>query len=241
MYIKDIEPIGDIGVELLEKENAEEIIDEIIDEIIEEPLKKPIKAFYKKGIKTVMSSANKNNIVPKGEKPKNKEDVKGEYLFLDRGTFEDAGVGYTWIMLDFDTLSVENKEILLKLEEREDENGNKVGEEAIWFVHPTIMGNIDYQMKTGRFNYSLLGPSAKDEKPIEIVKVDPQYVKFEDKAIILPYNNRYPANTVILRMPVNENTAVEEVEEYFCKIAELLKSQRIKEVENNIEDEGRDI
>lgn len=235
MYIRDIEPIGDIGVELLDKENAEEII----DRIIEEPLKKPIKVFYNKGIRTVMSSANKNNIVPKGEKPKNKEDVKSGYLFLDGSTFEDAGVGYAWIMLDFDILSDKNKEMLFRLEERKDEKGNKVGEEAIWFVHPTIMGNIDYQMKTGRFNYDLLGPSAKDEKPIEIVKVDPQYVKFEDKAIILPYNNRYPANTVILRMPVNENTKVEEVEEYFCKIAELLKSQRIKEVENNIEDEGR--
>ena len=237
MYIKDIEPIGDVGVELLKKENAEEII----DRIIEEPLKKPIKDFYSKGIRTVMSSANKNNIVPKGEKSKKKEDVKSGYLFLDGATFEDAGVGYAWIMLDFDTLSYENKEMLFRLEERTDENGNKVGEEAIWFVHPTIMGNIDYQMKTGRFNYSLLGPSAKDEKPIEIVEVDPQYVKFEDKAIILPYNNRYPANTVILRLPVNENTTAEEVEEYFCKIAELLKSQRVKKAEKNREDEGIEI
>ena len=237
MYIKDIEPIADIGLELLDKENAEEII----DKIIEEPLKEPIKAFYKKGIRTVMSSANRKNLVPKGEKTKKKEDVSGsgQFLFLDAPTFEDAGVGYAWIMLDFDTLSNENKEIILRLEEKEDQKGNKVGGEAIWFVHPTIMGNIDYQMKTGRFNYDLLGPTAKDEKPIEIVKVDPQYVKFEDKSIILAYNNRYPTNTVILRMPVNEETKVKEVEEYFCKIAELLKSQRTKEVENNREDEGR--
>ena len=237
MYIKDVEPIGNVGEELLDKENAEEII----DKIIEEPLKKPIKSFYKKGIRTIMSSANKNNVVPKGGKPKKKKDVSGnsQYLFLDGPTFEDAGIGYAWIMIDFDTLSVENKEILLKLEERKDEKGNKVGEEAVWFVHPTIMGNIDYQMKTGRFNYSLLGHTAKDEEPIEIVKEDPQYVRFEDKAIILKYNNRYPVNTVVLRMPVNDETTVEKVEEYFCKIAELMKSQKTKEVENNIEDEGR--
>lgn len=228
MYIKDIEPIGDFGVELLDKENAEEIV----DKIIEEPLKKPIKAFYKKGIRTVMSSANKNNIVPKGEKPKNKEDVKGKYLFLDRGTFEDAGVGYAWIMLDFDSLSDENKTMLFRLEERTDENGNKVGEEAIWFVIEA------YGKNQFHFTFAPNGEINGIEKDLEY---DEGYLKFKERAIHLVYNNRYPANTVILRMPVNENTTVEEVEEYFGKIAELLKSQRVKKVENNIEDEGIEI
>ena len=122
MYIKDVEPNGSIGINLLDKINAEELI----DRMIEEPLKKPCQAFYKKGIKTVMSSANKNNIVPSGEKPKRKEDVKGRWIFLDSPTFEDAGVGYAWIMLDFDDLCDENKEILLRLEERKDENEENV-------------------------------------------------------------------------------------------------------------------
>ena len=237
MYIKDVEPNGAIGVDLLDKTDAEEII----DRIIELPLRRACKEFYKKGIKTIMSSANKNNIVQEGGSPKRKKDVSGksQHLFLDGPTFEDAGVGYAWIMIDFDTLSDENKEKLLRLEERKDENGNKVGEEAIWFVHPTIMGNIDYKMKTGRFDYRLLVPVAEDENPIEIVPVEQNYVDFEDKAIILAYNNRYPANTVILRMPVNEDTTAQEVEEYFCKISELLKEQKVKTVENNIENEGR--
>lgn len=240
MYIKDIEPIEDIGVELLEKENAEEII----DRIIEEPLKKPIKAFYKKGIRTVMSSANKKNIVPMGKKPKKKEEV-AEISLENNSDFRDAGVGYAWIMLDFDTLSDENKEMLLRLEERKDEKGNKVGEEAIWFVHPGLMGNIDYMLKTGRLDPNLVLAATENDmniKPVEIVPAEQNYVDFEDKAIILPYNSeRYPENTVILRMPVDENTTVEEVEEYFCKMAELLKSQRVKKVENNIEDEGIEI
>ena len=225
MYIKDVEPNGAIGVDLLDKNDAEEII----DRIIEIPLRKPCKDFYKKGIRTIMSSANKNNIVPQGKTSKKKKDVsgKGQYLFLDGPTFEDAGVGYAWIMLDFDTLSDENKERLLRLEERQDENGNKVGEEAIWFVHPTIMmGNINYQMKTGRLDPQFVIAATKNDKdinPIEIVPVEQNYVDFENKAVILRYNNRYPANTVILRMPVNEETTVDEVEEYFCKIAELLK------------------
>lgn len=226
MYIKEVEPIGDVGIELLEKENAEEII----DKIVEYPLRKPCKIFYKKGIKTVMSSANKNNIVPKGEKPKNKEDVKDEYLFLDRGTFEDAGVGYAWIMLDFDSLSDENKTTLFRLEERTDKKGNKVGEEAIWFVIEA------YGENQFHFTFTPNGEINGIEKNLEH---DERYLKFKEKAIHLVYNNRYPANTVILRMPVNENTTVEEVEVYFSKIAELLKSQRIKEIENNREDEGR--
>lgn len=240
MYIRDVEPNGAIGVDLLDKIDAEEII----DRLIEEPLKKPCKEFYKKGIRTIMSSANKNNIVPNGESPKKKKDVSGksQHLFLDGPTFEDAGVGYAWIMLDFDTLSDENKESLLRLEEREDDKGNKVGEEAIWFVHPTIMGNIEYRMKTGRLDPELVIAATKNDKdikPVEIVPVEQNYVDFENKAIILRYNNRYPENTVILRMPVNESTTVEEVEEYFCKIAELLKEQKIKTVENNMENEGR--
>ena len=241
MYIKDVEPNEAIGVDLLDKTDAEEII----DRIIELPLRKPCKDFYKKGIRTIMSSANKNNIVAEGKTPKKKKDVSGksQHLFLDGPTFEDAGIGYAWIMLDFDTLSDENKECLLRLEERKDENGNKVGEEAIWFVHPTIMmGNIDYQMKTGRLDPKLVMAATQkdtDINPVEIVPVEQNYVDFENKAIILAYNNRYPANTVILRMPVNESTTVEEVEEYFCKIAELLKEQKVKTLENNIENEGR--
>ena len=213
MYIKDVEPNGSIGINLLDKINAEELI----DRMIEEPLKKPCLSFYRKGIKTVMSSANKNNIVPSGEKPKKKEDVKGGWIFLDSPTFEDAGVGYAWIMLDFDNLSDENKEILLRLEERNDENGNNVGEDAIWFVHPTISPIIHRRESE-----------------------DQNYIDFESKAIILGYNDRYPENTVILRMPVNGNTTADEVEEYFSKMAELLKAQRVKEVENNEKDKGRE-
>lgn len=239
MYIRDIEPNSSIGINLLNKANSQELI----DRIIEEPLKKPCKDFYRKGIRTVMSSANKNNIVPKGKKPKKKADVAGrdQYFFLDPPTFEDAGVGYAWIMIDFDTLSSENKKIILELEAREDSDGNKVGEEAIWFVHPTTMGNIDYKMKTGRFDYRLLDiPVAEDEKPIERIEPDPQYIQYEDKAIILAYNDRYPVNTVILRRSIDENTTIEEVEEYFCKISELLKNQRTQNIEiNNMEYKGK--
>ena len=233
MYIRDIKPIDYFGINLLNIESPEAIM----ENIIEEPLKKPCKTFYKKGIRTVMSSANKNNIVQVSKK---KKDLVPE-IYLDASTFEDAGKGYAWIMLDFDSLSDENKDTLFQLEEKVDENGNKVGEEAIWFVHPTKIGNIDYMMKTGRISYDLVDSSISDEASAEKVKVDPRYKKFEDKAVILTYNNRYPSNTVILRRPVGEETTVEEVEDYFMQIAELLKDQKEidKPIKDNKEDEGR--
>lgn len=82
MYIRDIEPNSSIGINLLNKANSQELI----DRIIEEPLKKSCKDFYRKGIRTVMSSANKNNIVPKGEKPKKKADVAGRDQYFFRPT-----------------------------------------------------------------------------------------------------------------------------------------------------------
>ncbi len=258
MFIRDIEPINNVGINLHQKENAEKVI----DEIIEEPLKKACKIFFRKGIKTVMSSANKNNIVKEGEKPKKKEDIlnhdsnKEQFLFdtsklesvalctgctcygnrLDVPTFEDAGIGYAWIMIDFDSLSNVNKEIILKLESIADANNKQIGEDMVWFVHPTKIGNIDYMMKTGKLDYSLV-ESVLDENVqfVEKVEVDNRYVEFERKSIILQYNNRYPINTVILRQAINQDTTVEEVESHFCKLAELFKSQK----QQNINAKGK--
>lgn len=38
----------------------------------------------------------------------------------------------------------------------------------------------------------------------------------------------YPMQTVILRMPINEQTRVEEVEEYFVQFAKSFKSQTLE-------------
>lgn len=141
MLIKDIEPIKDIGIDLLKKQNA----DEIIDKIIEAPLRSACKILRQKGIKTVMSSANKNNVLQPGEKRKEKEDVKDDWMYCCDTSFIDAGC-------------------------------------------------------------------------------------------ILSYNNRYPESTIIVRMPVTEQTTADEVEEYFVKFAEVLKEQN---KEKEFEDEER--
>ena len=63
MLINQIEPINEAAINLLEDDTTN-----IIDKIIELPLRKACKIFKEKGIETVMSSANKNNVLKSGEK-----------------------------------------------------------------------------------------------------------------------------------------------------------------------------
>ena len=212
MLIKEVEPNDYRGVNLLNIDRPESLM----ERIIEQPLLNACKIFKDKGIETVMSSANKNNLLKPGEKPKEKEDLSGDgqQWFLEHPIYEDAGRGYAWIMLNFQTLSEENRQWLFSLEERKGENGEPIGEKAVWFIEPNIFG---------KFN-SINGIRSE---------------KFEEKKIILGYNDGlYPRQTVMLRMPINENTTVEEVDSYFSKLAENFKSQILekkKEVPEDIE------
>lgn len=232
MLVKDVEPIGNVGENLLNISNY----DEIIDKIIEKPLRNSIKIFRQKGIKTIMSSCNKNNILKFGERRKEKEDIKGKEIFFNSPTFEDAGKGYAWIMLDYESLADENKDMLFKLEERKNELGENIGEKGVWFVQPCVMGNLFYQLRCGKINYEEIKDFLEeDEKDsFKDIKLDKRLKKFEEKSIILKYNNRYPALTVIIRMPIDENTTLEEVDKYFCKFAESFKEQN-QEIEKDEE------
>ena len=103
MLITEINPIENVGVDILEKENPEKII----DEVVELPLRRACKIFAKKGIETLMSSANKKNVLKKGEEPVEKEDIdrKNRIIGLEPPNFEEAGRGYAWIMISFESLS----------------------------------------------------------------------------------------------------------------------------------------
>ncbi len=219
--IKDIKPIDYVGRNLLNISNFEDII----DNIVELPLRNACKIFRRKGIETVMSSANENNVLRNGQKPLERENVSGNrnFLFMSKleytpkydGTdiiyqpdFEDAGKGYAWIMINFETLSNENKDLLFELEEEKDERGENVGEKIIWFVKP---------------NRTSLIRSGQNEPD------DDRSKKFKHRSIELNYNNRYPKRVVILRFPVNEDTRVKEVAEYFKNMAEKFREQNREE------------
>ena len=212
MLIREIEPNDYRGINLLNIEKPESLM----ERIIEPPLVNACKIFKDKGIETVMSSANKNNVLKPGEKAKEKEDVygNGQQWFLNHPTYEDAGRGYAWIMLNFQTLSEANREWLFSLEERKSENGEPIGEKAIWFIEPN--------------NFSIFN----SKKGVDSSK-------FNEKKIILGYNDGlYPRQTVILRMPITETTTSQEVDEYFLTLAETFISQvpeKKKEVLEDIE------
>ena len=202
MLISEIKPIGKVGKNLLENKNAEEII----KTIIEKPMQKACLACKKKNIETSMSSANKNNIVKKGKTRIDKKDVIEKLEKNKTQTFLEAGKGYAWLMLNYNTLSDENREILFKLEET-------YGEDSIWFVKSCYVETMNKLRKPFKL------------KPL-IETFDDTYANiFKEKQMILMYNNKYPRRSVFIRMPIDENTTVEDVELYFDEIISKLKTQ----------------
>ena len=193
MLVEEIKPIGKIGKNLLNTDNA----DELIDKIIEEPLKKACKIFKNKNIETNMSSANRKNLLKKGQKRIEREDLKLDDKFhLFGPNFTVAGKGYAWIMMNYDKLSNSNKEKIFELQ-------NRLSEKRIWLVYS--MYYVKYHTEENEYN---------DYKK-----------RFDEKSFRLVYNNKYPRRAVFIRMPISNETSVEEIEEYFCQIANEMEQQ----------------
>ena len=204
MLISEIEPIDYRGVNLLNFDATTKYI----EGIIELPLRNACKIFKQKGIETVMSSANKNNLLSYGESPIERDEVLQKEAPSTRLSYEAAGKGYAWIMLNFDTLSEENKQWLFSLEERKNDVGEQIGQKAVWFAHP----------------YELPKHLQKSEE-------------FEKKRVLLSYHDGlYPKSSVFLRMPLTNQTTAEEVDSYFSQLAESFKSQTRENKKGNFID-----
>lgn len=202
MLVNEVKPIGKVGKNLLENKNA----DEIIEIIIEKPLQKACKACKDKNIETVMSSANRNNIVKNNKKEIKRKDVIELANKNKVQTFLQAGKGYAWIMLNYNTLSDENRKILFDLEK-------EYGEDSIWFVKSNYVEFLNAIRKPFKL-----------KKIIE--KFDDKYAEqFKEKQLILMYNNKYPRRSVFIRMPIDKETQVEEVEAYFDELISRLVKQ----------------
>ena len=193
MLISEIKPIGKVGKNLLKDKDA----DNIIDKIIELPLRKACKIFKNKNIETNMSSSNKKNLPKNGNKRIEKENLKLDDKFHYFGPdYRSVGKGYAWIMINFDTLSNNNKEKIFELQ-------NRLTEKCIWLVYS--MYYVKFHTQEDEYN---------------------EYKKrFDEKSFRLIYNNKYPRRAVFIRMPISTDTTVEEVEEYFCKIANEMTQQ----------------
>lgn len=202
MLVSEVKRIGKVGKKLLENKNAEEII----EIIIEKPLQKACKECESKNIETVMSSANKRNIIKKNNKRINKADVIEKIKQGKMQNFEQAGKGYAWLMINYNTLSDENREILFYLEK-------ELGGEVIWFVKENFTDSMNAIRKRLKM------------KPMIQIFEDKYADKFKEKQLLLMFNNKYPTRNVFIRMPIDEKTKVEEVEVYFDKIISKLKKQ----------------
>ena len=202
MLVKDIKPIGKVGRNLLKDKNA----DDKIELIIEEPLRKACKTCKDKNIETVMSSANRKNILKENETRINKKEVQkmAETKLLQ--SFSIAGKGYVWLMINYNTLSDENRQILFNLEK-------EIGEDAIWFAKSSYN-----EFKNSIRRFFRLKPSVETFN-------DKYADEFKEKQVLLMYNNKYPRRSVFLRMPVDQNTTQKDVEDYYDAVLNKLKKQ----------------
>lgn len=217
MLIKEVERINKPAVNLLDQDSSVDVI----DEIVELPLRKACKIFRDKGIETVMSSANQNNVLKPGEKRIEKEDIEKRFSLFETHTFLEAGCGYAWIMINFRTLSNENKNLLLSLESK----GKSCGR-TIWFVHPFSMDdNIEHSLRTGKYGYDDLRDILSEDEIPKGIEVDPYSIEFEKRHVVLMYPWIDSSEAVFLRMPLHDQTTVEEVEEYFVNFAKQFFSQ----------------
>lgn len=202
MLVSEVKRIGKVGKNLLENKNA----DEIIELIIEKPLQKACKQCKEKNIETVMSSANKKNILKENQKRVKRKNYLERAQKHKLQNFLQAGKGYAWLMINYNTLSDENREIIFSLEK-------ELGEDAIWFVKSSYVETMNAIRKPLKL------------KLMEEKFEDKYAKKFQERQLLVMYNNKYPRRNVFIRMPIDEKTKVEEVETYFEEVLSKLVKQ----------------
>lgn len=202
MLVSEVKRIGKVGKKLLENKNA----DQIIEVIIEKPLQKACKDCKNKNIETVMSSANKKNLLKKKQERVKRAEYKEREKKNIIQNFYQVGKGYAWLMVNYNTLSDENKEIMFSLEK-------EYGEDTIWFVKSSYIEFLNLFRKPLRLK-------------LKVETFDDKYAnKFKERQLLMMYNNKYPRRCIFIRMPIDKSTKVEEVEEYFNEIISKLVKQ----------------
>ena len=213
-YVKDIEVLPFNGQMDLSDETIQKLC-------IEKPVRNACKYLTSNGINTIMSSANKYNVESKDEP------VDENKLYIGKNDRWVIGNGYAWIMLEWNALSRANKQYFIEAVKNNDDSVK-------------LYEYIDVSKETAlEYDYD-------HSKMIEGLNIIYQSgdKDYDDNKVILFGNNslnNYDLNvehsrfkTVVLRYPVNENTTVKEVEDYFMKLGEKI-------VNNNKEDKIKQI
>ena len=200
MLVKDIEPISIDNVKINSIED--------LYKIIELPLLEACKIFYNLGITTVMSSCNKRN-VELGKYPRQRITY---YTTTSETRDWSFGNGYAWILLDYDSLGETNQEYINSL-------CNDKNKELIELVTIPKTPNNYKSYKEEELN------KLKTEDNTNPYPDNPIYQEFYQKKNPL-FTTQYIERGVLLRYPINENTTVEEVNDYFTKLASTFTNNK---------------
>lgn len=277
-YLREIEPQGNDGSKKL-------IVDSEYS-FIEYPVREAVRRMNESGMKTIMSSSNKDDVEGCGKE----ENTLSEHIFIWKNSHFSIGNGYAWIMIDYESLSEELKQRVIELNRGDIEvtisdktkeyfntnctaNGCKQTQgELIKFYrvlqkHPNEVSELFPQiedemtkledeiakleiekkkfeeetrgkkriiwgrLKEFREKHRKLDEYRKEKARHDQLSDEDKY--FEDNMTSLYHENSLGYNgvdykAVVFRYPVGEETTVEEVQQYYQELLNLLLKERNK-------------
>lgn len=213
--------------------------DEIMQKLcIEKPIRKVCTDLSKNGLKTLMSSANKENISSRN----NSVDETKIYIGQDEPWV--IGNGYAWIMLDWDQLNDENKQYLISIRNNETDLNLNQNEIKNLKHNSELNGKKETQEELIKFYEYVDIPkeialsSDFDSKKLDDMKFPslPNDAFYDsNKVYLLGHNslNNHLQNgsnhfrTVVIRYPMDETTTIKDVENFYSKISlNMIKNQK---------------
>ena len=175
MKLIEVEPICESYVEILNRDD--------LTKIVESPLLEACQYLYDKHIRTLMTSANRFNVVGLNKLSQNVE------------KFYSYGEHFAWLWIDYGSLSPENKKLVQSwyAQDKEKDSSKRL-----------FLCTISNHPESWDFDAFIIQNQVQLNTPC------------------------YSDSAFIMRYPVNEETTVEEVRNYFLQLANSFFSQSEK-------------
>ena len=250
MKVIDVKSIGAGANKQVDESNLEGFI--------EAPLVEPIKTLVQKKIKTLSSSCNKSNVAHSGLHEAGADmlgSIFDKYHYPQR---HSMGRGYAYIMVDYDSLDAENKQIFKDLygilnRDNDEQPVRQLNKESgytskklmTYAVNIGYVGDEDDGIPRKIREASILFENGKPKYDKDgehcFYDITPLYEYADEKAersndVFFIKNYDFVPSTVVadryilLRYPVNENTKVDEVTRFFSGIADKLTNNEKKKI-----------
>lgn len=188
---------------------------------IEYPVREACRKMTDKGIVTIMSSANKEDAISAGQPEKN-----NDVLYIGQNQHFSIGNGYAWIMIDYNRLLSENKDLVKALNRSEillelSEDARKR------FARNCEVNRVPMDQRELVKFYRVVGDSLWLGGHSLTREQDPEFAVNSNiliqKNSLSYHGSDYDA--VVIRYPVDENTKVDEIVDYYNSIIELFKEK----------------